>query len=136
MDEFYNTLTRPGVLILALCVFILTFFIRRLVEIMFPRLKKRTEADKAPYVTAAAMWWNEVILFLIPVVLGAGIAVLCRKISYVMPVEPITVGGSILWGIVIGWFSGFFYKVCRNLLKAKTGVDLDLEQVGKDASGS
>ena len=66
-------LTRPGTYVLAVIVFIIVLFIRRIVENIWPNLKKQHDENspKATYLTAPSRWWNTVILAALPVAIGA-----------------------------------------------------------------
>jgi len=137
MDHAYSQLLDKGSVITAILVVILTFFVRRIVETAVPSAKGK-ETPKGPvYETRFAVWWNSVILYGIPVVLGSGVAVLGKWVPYLLPAGVTTMGGAILWGAVVGWFSSFLYKVFRKLLKDKTGIDpipgpIDPETPSKD----
>ena len=72
--DILDLLTRPGTYVLGIAVYVLTFFTRKVVELMWPRLKKQADANSPDitYLTTLARWWNEVVLYAIPVAFGAG----------------------------------------------------------------
>jgi hypothetical protein len=123
MDHAYNQLLDKGSIITALLVVIATFFIRRIVETAVPSAKGVDTPKGTVYKTRFGLWWNSVVLYAIPVVLGSGIAVLGKWVPYLLPAGVTTLGGAVLWGAIVGWFSSFLYKVFRKLLKDKTGID-------------
>lgn len=123
MDQITAQILRPGTFAVAVAIVILTFFIRKIVETAWPHLKKKADenAKDMTYATAFAKWWNTVILYAIPVILGSCAAA--------VPSEWIhgdvkDVGGRILFQAGVGWFSSFMYKILRKLILKKTGVDI------------
>jgi len=123
MDQLYNQLLNKETLILAFIVVIGTFFVRRIVETAVPSCKDIAKNGDSKYKTKFGLWWNSVILYAIPVILGAAVAIWAYKAS-VLPGEFKTTPGAAMWGAVVGWCSSFLYKVARKFLKKKTGVDL------------
>jgi hypothetical protein len=124
MDQLFDQLLRRETIYLAFFVVIVTFFIRRIVETAVPSAKGVENGHKgATYKTKFGLWWNSVILYAIPVLLGAGVAILAFGSDY-LPEDLKTRAGAGMWGAVIGWCSSFIYKVTRKFLKKKTGVDL------------
>lgn len=122
MELFFAHLFSYHTLLLAVVVWIISFFVRRIVELAIPTLKKQADANEPgkTYLTKGAEWWNEVILYAVPVVLGIALAV---GIPWVSP-ELVTVGMRVMWGFVVGWMSSFIYKVLRKILKERVGVDI------------
>jgi hypothetical protein len=69
VDPLVSSLLSARSLELALCVAILVFLVRRTVETAFPSLKKAA-SETSPgrlYSSHAAAWWNQVILYVLPV---------------------------------------------------------------------
>jgi len=124
MEQLYEQLISRETLILAFTIVIGTFFIRRIVETAVPSCKDK-DGDKlgSTYKTKFGLWWNSVILYAIPVVLGALIAIWAYTAG-VLPGDFKSIPGAGMWGAVVGWCSSFLYKVARKFLKKKTGVDL------------
>ena len=118
-----DLLFRLNTLVLGIAIVIGTFFIRMIVETAAPSCKKIGAES-----TRFGRWWNGVIIYAIPVLLGV---VLCVFVGEpITPVEAIKDGVILkkvaaLFGAVVGWLSSFLYKVARKTLKKKTGVDLD-----------
>lgn len=123
MDQLYDQLFNKETLILAFIVVIGTFFVRRIVETAVPSCKDVATNGDSKYKTKFGLWWNSVILYAVPVALGAALAIWAYK-AEALPGEFKTIPGAAMWGAVVGWCSSFIYKVVRKFLKKKTGVDL------------
>jgi len=132
ISQFFTGGSRPsnaalaGTAVLALSIVIVTFFVRRIVETAVPTAKKQNDENHPgiTYMTTFARWWNSVILYAIPVVVGGAIG--WAHVPYLFSVEGLdTVSSRIFFGGVVGWLSSFFYKVIRMTLKKKTGVDIN-----------
>jgi hypothetical protein len=95
--------------------YVVTLSIRRIVEAALPHLKEK------PYKTTFSRWWNEVILYLIPITLGAMAAVLLRGTSLV-PVELVGVRPCLVYGAVLGSMCSMIYKIMKMLILKKAGV--------------
>lgn len=104
---------------LMLSVYILAFMLRRIVETAFPSIKKAApENDPHPtYLTLFSIWWNQVILYAVPVLLGATMAFV-PGIRH----DGVGVGLTVMYGLIVGWFSSFLYKVFWKLLKARASA--------------
>lgn len=125
MDQAISQFLSAGTLVLVLSIIILTFFIRRIIETAFPHVKKQADENspKITYLTTTARWYQQVILYAIPVVVGGCLGIL--DVPYLFSIEGLTTTGSkVFFGGVSGWMSSFVYKVFRQVLKKKTGVDL------------
>lgn len=121
--DIVGLLTRPGTYVLGLFVFILTFFTRKVIEGINPSLKKAADENspKFTYLTTAARWWNEVVLYALPVVYGMASALLKSDFFFADIGDR---GGKIAFGGVVGWFASFLYKLLRKVIKQKLGVDI------------
>lgn len=125
MDDAVKHLLTQEALMLGLLAFIGTFLIRRVVETAVPSLKKKADANAAEvtYETTMARWWNEAILYALPVVVGVLVAVF--DIDFIFENLGIkTMDGRIVMGVITGFSSGFAYKLLRKVVKKVTGVDL------------
>lgn len=125
MDQAISQFFTAGTAVLALSIVIFTFFTRRVVETACPSVKKKADenAVSITYSTMFARWWNQVILYAIPVVVGAFIGM--ANIPYLFSVEGLDSRGSrMFFGGVVGWLSSFIYKVIRMTLKKRTGIDI------------
>lgn len=122
MEQAADFLLQKGTLLLGVLVVIITFFIRLVAETAAPSLKKKADENspEITYATPFARWWNSVILYALPVMIGGGLAM--WKIAWFLP-ESASRSDGLLMGIVVGWFSSFMYKVVRKVLKARTGID-------------
>jgi hypothetical protein len=124
MDEAVTQLLSYKTVILMVAVVIGTFFIRRIVETAFPVVKQAAPetASAQTYTNHWAVWWNQVILYLIPVLLGIGLSF---GIKDLVALEGFaTKGGIALYGGISGWFSATGYKILRRVVKTRTGIDL------------
>ena len=67
--DIIELFSRPGTYVLGMAIFVATFFTRRITEILAPTLKKKADANAegVTYQTTMARWWNEVILYALPV---------------------------------------------------------------------
>lgn len=115
MDDLISLLVTYKSALLALCVVIGTFFVRRIVETAIPSL----QGAKAPYASRVAAWWAEVLLPMVPVTLGVGLALGVSELS-----PEASKGVRAVYGLILGWSSSVVYKVVSQTLKAKTGVEL------------
>jgi len=122
MEQITSQVLRPGTFAVGVAVVILTFFIRRIVETVWPVLKKQAGGNEPgpTYLTRFSMWWNTVILYAIPVVLGASAAFIHSDFLHG---DIKDFGGRLLFQAGVGWFSSFMYKVLRKVILNRTGVD-------------
>lgn len=122
--DVIELLTRPGTYVLGVAVYVSTFFVRRIVETTWPLLKKNADANssRTTYLTQKARWWNEVVLYAIPVVLGVLSGLIQSEFLFSTIGDK---GGRFAFGALVGWFCSFLYKCLAKVLKSKTGVDLD-----------
>lgn len=125
MDQALNYFLRPGTLALAFAVYILTFFVRSAIETAFPILAKQADENemKITYTTSFSRWYNQVILYAIPVIVGISIGVL--DIPFIFGSDIKTLIGRCFFGGVVGWFSSFFYKVFKRAVAKSTGINVD-----------
>ena len=133
-SELISLVLRPGTFAIAVAVVILTFFTKRIVEIALPQWKAKKVLSDTPsadskemmkahtYSTKPALWWNEVILYAVPVTFGALLGLMDSKFMHGSANGEL--GARIMWSSGVGWFSSFFYKVLRKVLLQKTGVDI------------
>lgn len=123
MDSAIDQLLSLGSMIFAVSIVIVTFFIRRVVETQWPDLRKQADenAIATTYLNNFARWYQTVILYAIPVVVGGLLGLL--KITYFFPESIQTAGGRLFFGGVVGWFSSAIYKVVKKMLASK-GIEL------------
>lgn len=121
--DIVSLFTRPGTYVLGISIFIATFFFRKIVETLVPRLKKQAD-ENAPgvtYLTATARWWNDVFLHLLPVLAGAVSGIMRSEFFFAGIGDK---GGRVLFGIVVGWFSSFLYKLLQRVIQQRLGVNI------------
>ena len=121
--DIVGLLTRPGTYVLGVALFVAVFLVRRVVETAVPTLKKQADPNspRLTYLTTFSRWWNEVILYVLPVVLGAGCGLIKSDFFFAGIGDK---GGRLIFGAMVGWFSSFLYKLLRKVVKQKMGVDL------------
>ncbi len=118
--DILDLMTRSGTYVLAMAVFLLTFFTRRVVELVWPSLKKQADANspELSYLTPTSRWWNEVVLYAVPVVYGAAFGVFNSEFLF----EGIDGGAKVLYSAGVGWFSGFLYKALKKAIAQRVNV--------------
>ena len=128
-----DTVITEGFLILptlffALGCWVATFLIRRVVETAYPKIKGETKLQS---------WWHEVILFALPATIGVIGALILRKSEVAgASIVPPMFGswqGSVLYGLVIGFFCSLFYKAFKKMFFDKLGVKAEKELPKADA---
>lgn len=125
MDNVVSQFLSKGTAIIAIAVVILQFFIRRTVEIVWPTLKPvGKELDhKSMYTGKAALIWNQLGLYALPVVIGVCIGFLSKE-PFLFGDDIKTTSGRVFYAAVVGWFSDFLYEVVQKTLYKSTGVNL------------
>jgi hypothetical protein len=129
MDELLSYLLRPGVLTIAMVSYIATMLLRRVVETARPDLKKLAgEMDNAKmYGSRAAVWWNEVILYALPVLIAGTLGLLPSDFLH----GPIpSTEARVMFSCGVGWFSGMIYKALRKGLGGKLSASAGSEPPG------
>ena len=131
--DIIELLTRPGTYVLAVAIFIFTFLLKRVVETAAPWLKKQHDENspKVTYLTTGARWWNEVILYLLPVTLGVLAGALLKSEFFFDGIGD--KGGRLGFGGGVGWFSGLLYKILKKLIRQKFGLELTPSTGDSDA---
>jgi hypothetical protein len=124
MDAAVSQFLTKGTALIAIMVVILNFFIKRTVEMIWPKLKPTGEAmdHKPMYSGKGAMWWNEVGLYALPMFIGCTIGRFVNE-AFLFG-EIATVTGRVFYAGVVGWFSDFLYTVVQKFLYKSTGVQL------------
>ena len=127
MDDAFKEYFGVHTIVFAAVCWIGTFLIRRVVETTWPSLKKAaSELSAAPtYNSAISSYWNQVILYFIPPVLGLAAAMLATM--YPFPPGIQSLSGRAFFGVTVGFFSGFLFKLVKPVLTRAFGVkDTDL----------
>lgn len=132
MDELFALLFSPFVLIPGLGAFVLTMLIRRVVETRWPLLKKQADENvmELTYLTESARWWNEVVLYLLPVVLAMLLMLVLP--AEVLPEKLEHTAPKLLGGLVSGFFSTIIYKIVKRLIVQRAGVSPEEIDLGED----
>jgi len=123
MDDVVNLFLSYKTVMMAVAVSVLTFFVRRIVETADPSIKKAADENspQKTYLTIFASWWNQVLLYMIPVLVCM---VLVFTVTEFDPNGLTSKGAKFIYSIVVGWASSSVYKVLNKVFKSKTGVDL------------
>ena len=134
-DEILKQIPILYVVGLTISIIFGTFLIRRTVETAFPSLMKKGDENepKQIYPNNLSRWWNKVILYLIPVLLGVIGALLLNDGGYDILKYRF---GKIMFGMSIGWLSGTLWKLFKQWLYMKTGIAIpDIVDSGPGAVG-
>lgn len=143
------------VTVISVMVVIFTFFTKRVVEMLVPAARKKKQVgdvdvgdveikavkQKKALVSVSTYhgnfgrWWNEVILYAIPVFYGFLIALIGGSSDWLFPGLD-TLSVKVMVGCGVGWFSSLFYKIIRKLVLKKTGVDIQPGSVTLPPSGA
>jgi hypothetical protein len=122
MDQALTNFISWHTLVFGLACWILTFLSRRITETALPHLKKQVDANQegATYKTTFARWWNEVLLYVLPVAWGGLSASLAT--FYPFPEGVSSFSARLFFGIVTGFFSGFIYKILKKIILKKFDI--------------
>jgi hypothetical protein len=124
MDDFMNYMVRPGVLVIAVFIYLVVWTIRKSLESIWPSLRKQAgELAAAPmYTSRTAVIWNELGLHILPVLIGGLVGLIHSEFLH----GPLQLWGDrVMFDCGIGWFSGTLYKGVSKMLSAKLGIDID-----------
>ncbi len=118
MDEAVKQLLSINTLYFMAGITIITMLLRRLVETIWPVLKKAADANAkgVTYKTTMARYWNELILYALPSTVACVAAFV--PITFFIPEGVATLGGRLFICIVTGGMSAAGYK----LVKKRTGL--------------
>ena len=116
--------TRSGTYVLAVAIFFVTELIRRIVEGAVPSLKKQAHPNKPglTYLNHWAVWWNGVVLYAVPVLLGC---IAGWKLTADFLFGSLEVDARVMMGGAIGTCAGYLVKVAKKAIAQKTGVSFD-----------
>lgn len=118
MDQVAESLFSLVVVVVGLSSWAGTFLARKIVETAVPSAKKQSDANdpKKSYLTAFSRWWNECILYTLPVIIGM-ITSLCYP-------QDLKTSGKLVLGALVGFFSAYVYKIVKKVISKKFDVDL------------
>jgi phosphoglycerol transferase MdoB-like AlkP superfamily enzyme len=108
MDPILTILLSWQFILFGLAVAGIVYVVRILVEYFLQLAKKDPKTSK---------FWSELVLPILPVVLGAVAAVKFKSFPY--PDGLVTRGDRIIFGLVAGLLSTLLYRVVKGLLSAK-----------------
>lgn len=121
--SFSSLFTIPTFL-LAISINVVMLVIRRVVELIWPSLASHTPA------TLGENIWERLVLPTLPAILGALFCLLVPPAvagafsGFSYPLMVVGTASCILYGVVIGFFAGYLYKVFKFLLKKEWNIDL------------
>lgn len=106
MDEVLETFVTPATIFVCLAAYVLTYFVRTLVQGLFPQVKK-------------SHYWAELFLPLGPIVNGALLGFMAKSIMWPDMFNRTTLGRC-MYGAICGLFSAFLYARVRSWLASKS----------------
>jgi len=123
MDAVISQFLSKGTVILAVVVVMIGFFVKRSVEMVWPQLRPvANEMDhKSMYTCKAALWWNQIGLYALPVVIGSCLGTINSTFLFG---DLTSARDRVLYSAVVGWFSDFLYEVFQKAVLKSTGVSL------------
>lgn len=124
MDDAIAQFLSVGTIAIAIVVVILNFFVKRIVEAIWPKLRAvANEMDHKPmYTSKAALLWNQIGLYALPVVLGGHIGLINEPFLFSEDIK--TTSGRVFFSAIVGWFADLIYELIQKTLLKTTGVKL------------
>jgi hypothetical protein len=110
MDPILTILLSWQFILFGLAVAGVVYVVRILVEYFIQLAKRDPKTSK---------FWSELVLPILPVVLGAVAAVKLKSFPY--PDGLVTRGDRIIFGLVAGLLSTLLYRIVKGLISAKIG---------------
>lgn len=103
----------------ALVIAIITTMFRRLVEIRWPTLSKKTATSRGQ------MIWEKLVLPGVPVAFAVAFCLIAKPTHFDYPaVAAKNTLSRVIYGVVIGWFADFGYRAVVFFLKKKWNVSM------------
>lgn len=137
MDHLTQLLLRPGSIALVVMTVALTFIVRRTVEAAWPALRKREKRTKLDvgsaetrvvgYSTTAARWWNEVVLYVLPLLCGFLWSLLESEFLFTKTLD---YAGKLFFAMSLAWMSGLLYKAFKKTVPRIFGVTMEVTTDG------
>lgn len=128
MDEAFGQFFSWHSVVMMMACYIATLGTRRVVETAMPSLVKKADenAEDMTYATNAARWYQQVVLYLLPIVWGIVLSVSMHDlVPLPFPDGVNTTKGYVLFGTITGFFSAFAYKIIRRALITKFNLKED-----------
>jgi len=105
MDQAFQALLTWQFLFFCLAIAALTFVFRKIGDFIINNYK---------WAAIVVRFWNDLMLPILPVVLGCVTALILKKYPYP---DNLTTGGSrFIWGLVAGLLSGLVYRIVKSFL--------------------
>ncbi len=111
MEPILNTLLSWQFIVFGLAVAAALFVFRRFIEFFLNTYFKLDKESKTYKL------WSDLILPILPMILGSGGALLISTFPY--PNDLTTTGSRFVFGLVAGLMSGLFYRIIKSLVASK-----------------
>ncbi len=122
MDEAIAQLTSLGTIVFGLGIYIGMLGLRKIIETAKPSLKQKAaeDAKEVTYGSVAARWYNKVVLYFLPLMLGGATGFF--DIPFIFGENITTTAGKVFFGVVVGNFSSLIFKLFRGGVEKQTGI--------------
>jgi hypothetical protein len=114
MDSIISELLGWQFVLFSLAIMAVTSVIRKIVEFIL-------ESIPTKLVSKTNKIWTELLLPILPVILGAVLGVIC--VQYPFPMGLSTDSGRVVFGLVAGLLSGLLYRVIKSILAGKLSTN-------------
>jgi hypothetical protein len=123
MEYFKNPLVLLA--IYGTAVFFLTLFTRKIVETWNPDLKRQSDVNdpKKTYLSSAARWWNEVILYSLGPFFGVVLSFSMVTSEYFPDMFKGNWIVTAMAGLCVGFSCGWVYKLSKKFLARAMMID-------------
>jgi hypothetical protein len=111
MEPILNTLLSWQFIVFGLAVAAALFVFRKFIEYFLNTYFKLDKESKTYKL------WSDLILPILPMLLGSGGALLISTFPY--PNDLTTAGSRFVFGLVAGLMSGLFYRIIKSLVASK-----------------
>jgi Na+-translocating ferredoxin:NAD+ oxidoreductase RnfD subunit len=114
LSNFTEELFSSQTIYICLAVYVVTYFIRRILEGTWKIL---VESGRVKNNHLAYRIWSEILLPIVPILVGGAMGLMAKFIIW-PDITNGNVGGRILYGAVCGMFSSFIFSRIRGFLKS------------------
>lgn len=116
MNQLDDILTTPTALLL-LALYITSFALRRLVEVVWPTLVTAVPVTRGQHL------WKDAVLPTLPALLGFLFCITCPPALFTYPkVVVVSWVSRALYGLGLGWFTAWGYRVVKAILQKRWNV--------------
>jgi hypothetical protein len=110
MDTMLQALLSWQFLLFCLAIAAIVFVLRTIAEYVMKNWA---------FAARESSLWNDLLLPILPVLLGTGLAFFVKKYPY--PEGLMSISGRMIWGLVAGLASGLVYRLFKTFLMGKVG---------------